>query len=224
MKTSFHHYYRKGFTLIELLIVIAILATLAGIAYPAYMSIQDNANKTAAKKHCTDIVEGVSRFAQDNNGMLPYDPDAVRADSKDQVHLVTADGKDARLIEILSNREDGDERINAGRETYLRSDEQEEARNGLFIDGSGSIGFYDPWGNPYYVVLCEDELGCIDPFNRRKRFRGKNCLVYSVGADGTGSPAVRRTMSAESEEEADIAAEIAEEALEDNVYSWKNNK
>lgn len=231
MKTTFSRSRFKGFTLIELIIVIAILATLASIAYPTYMSIQENAARTAAKKSCTDIVTGVERFKQDNNGMLPYDPNEATPDGKDQIYLETVEGKDAKLIKVLTNREeDDDARLNSSRDTYLRSDEQEQPMGGLFIDSSEGVNFYDPWGQPFYIVLCEEEQGAIDPFTS-KRLRGKNCLVYSTGPDQDGKASVAAADADEdapkgkrSRKAAAAAAELAEEALEDNVYSWKNPK
>lgn len=228
MKKSFLPRSRKGFTLIELIIVIAILATLASIAYPTYMSIQDNAKGTAAKKACLDIVEGVTRYAQDNNGMLPYDAKEVEPDKKDQIYLETSAGKDARLIQVLTNREeDDDTRLNVTRDTYLRSDEQDKPFDGLYIDSSDGINFYDPWGHAYQVVLCEEEKGCIDPFNAKKRYRGKKCLVYSLGSDGEGMGMTSSTTTAKKPAKgaaAAAAAEAEEEAIEDNIYSWKNKK
>ncbi|MGN0864565.1 MAG: type II secretion system protein [Akkermansia sp.] len=232
MKVHFPHRSHGGFTLIELIIVIAILATLAGIAYPTYMSIQENASKTAAKKVCTDIVEGVTRFAQDYNGMMPYDANEAQPDAQDQIYLRTKAGEDARLIMVLTNREedDADNRINTNRDTYLRSDEQEQPRDGLFIDANDGINFYDPWGQPYYLVLCEEEKGCIDPFTS-KRLRGKKCLVYSLGADGEGAGNTEAATSRKGgkkgkkgTQNAAASAEADAEAIEDNVYSWKNPK
>ena len=231
MKVRFPHRSHGGFTLIELIIVIAILATLASIAYPTYMSIQENASKTAAKKVCTDIVEGVTRFAQDYNGMMPYDANEAQPDAQDQIYLRTKAGEDARLIMVLTNREedDADNRINTNRDTYLRSDEQEQPRDGLFIDANDGINFYHPWGQPYYLVLCEEEKGCIDPFTS-KRLRGKKCLVYSLGADGEGAGNTEAATSRKGAKKGknntknDTSAEAEAEAIEDNVYSWKNPK
>lgn len=237
MKISLSPCSSKGFTLIELIIVIAILATLAGIAYPTYMSIQGNAARTAAKKVCTDIVSAVESFKQDNNGMLPYNNEMVEIDDKDQMYLTTTAGEDGNLIKVLTNRENDDEgrRLNSTRDIYLRSDEQDQPREGLFVDSSGEIHFYDPWGEPYYIVLCEEEEGCIDPFTSR-RYRGKNCLVYSTGPDQEGkagaakpkpvtkTKAKGKKAKKAAAEAAAAAAELAEEALEDNVYSWKNQK
>ena len=234
MKISLSPRSAKGFTLIELIIVIAILATLAGIAYPTYMSMQENAGRTAAKKVCTDIVSAVESFKQDNNGLLPYETEMVEPDSKDQMYLSTTAGEDANLIKVLTNREDDeDRRLNSTRDIYLRSDEQDQPRDGLFADASGELHFYDPWGQPYYIVLCEEDEGAIDPFTSR-RYRGKNCLVYSTGPDTEGRPALASEKPKTSSNKkggkkaaaaaAAAAAEIEEEALEDNVYSWKNQK
>ncbi len=219
MKTTFRHSCNKGFTLIELLIVIAILGTLAGIAYPTYMSVQEGARKSAAKKVCTDIVEGCTRFSQDNNGLLPYNPDDAEADSNDQIFLTSKGGKDAGLITILTNREEGDDRINATRDTYLRSDEQERPTDGLYVDDSGLVSFYDPWSQPYYIILCEEDQGCIDPFVRKKRLRGKKCLVYSTGPNQVGMAAGHSRAARKSG-----ASASATKDVEDNVYSWKREK
>ncbi len=227
MDTSYISHRSKGFTLIELIVVIAILATLASIAYPAYMSFMDDAKRTSSAKTCADIVEAVTRFRTDNNGMLPYVVDAVKPDKNDQIFLKTADGEDADMLKILTNNEeDEDNRVNSLKEFYLKSTEVEEPVDGLYTNpNNGELGLYDPWGNPYYVVLCEEEDGCLDPFaSRKKRLRNKPCIVYGLGPDGLGvapNGKAGKKEKAASKEEAEIAAEEAADAILDNVYSWK---
>lgn len=203
----------KGFTLIELIVVIAILAVLAGVSAPAILSHLEDAKRSSASKTCADIVQAVSSFAQDNGGAMPYSPNKAKPDGKDQIHLETAGGKDADMIKILSNREDDEEdRLNTMKDYYLRSDETEDKqKGGLYVDpNSGDVELYDPWGTPFYVVICEENEGCIDPYTK-KRVRGKNCLVYSLGPDKAGAPSKKRRTA-------------DEDALEDNVYSWKKRK
>lgn len=240
MKTTFTSHFKKGFTLIELIVVIAILGTLASISYPVVMSFIGTANRAAAEKVCGDIVGAVDNFKNDHSGMLPYRAEKVKADRNDQISLITADGKDADLVKILTNREDDeDDRINTNKEFYLRSDEQESKLNGLFVDtNTGELGLYDPWGSPYYVILCEESEGCIDPFTQR-RLRAKNCIVYGLGPDKAGVAPDRSASSTKSHkknkknnkgngkkgskgaESSTASAEEDAEAIEDNVYSWK---
>lgn len=226
MKTPFLN--RKGFTLIELLIVIAILATLGGISVPVYMTITENAKKTSARNVCTNICQGISNFADDNGGNLPYDTNEAEANSDGQIFLTTTDGKDARMIEILTNNEDKDgERLNTLGNTYLTAQEQEKPADGLFRDASEKLHFYDPWGKPYYVVLCEEDEGCIDPFTAKKRITApfRHSLVYSTGPDTEGlAPAHSGKGSKKSGKKAPTLTAEEEEVLEDNVYSWKTKK
>ena len=144
------------------------------------------------------------------------------------------------MIKILTNREgeDVERRLNSTRSIYLKADEQEQPSDGLFVDSMGDVHFYDAWGKPFHIILCEEDEGAIDPFTSR-RYRGKNCLVYGTGPDGEGV-AVTETAAPKSKskkgkkmskkekkaaaEAAAAAAELMEEALEDNVYSWKNQK
>ncbi len=246
MKSNFLSRKPKGFTLIELIIVIGILAVLSSIAFPTYMSISANAQRAAAEKVCVDIATGVERYAQDNNSALPYDSSMVKPDAEDQIFLESANGKDGRLIEILTNREtDDDNRLNTSRDTYLRSDEKQDTakRDGLYVDEvTNTVSLYDTWGEPYHIILCEEQEGCADPFTH-KRFRGKHCFVYSTGPDregvaesaapvdtkagkkgkkgGKNAKKDKKQAKKEQQAAAAAAAEELEEALEDNVYSWK---
>src|SRR2546428_8009548 len=51
-----------GFTLIELLIVIAIIAILIGLLFPAFSAVQDQAKRTQAKNDLTQIVGAVNAY------------------------------------------------------------------------------------------------------------------------------------------------------------------
>ncbi len=51
-----------GFTLVELLIVIAIIAILIGLLFPAFKGVQDQAKRTQAKNDLTQIVTAVNAF------------------------------------------------------------------------------------------------------------------------------------------------------------------
>ena len=236
MKTRFIPRSAKGFTLIELLVVIAILATIAGIAFPVYMSVQENAKKTAAKKGCTDLVEACTRYSQDYNGMMPYDTRATQPDNNDQIYLVTENDKDARMIAILTNREGDDaDRINTTRDTYLRADEQPSKLNGLYAKDD-EIGYYDAWGKPYYVTINETDEGAFDPFDEKTRVRGKKCLVYSLGPNMEGiAPAHNTQPKAKKsskkggkkggkKNKKNTVDEEYLEQIEDNIYSWKSAK
>ena len=228
MKISTGSPFRRGFTLIELIVVIAILGTLAGISYPAIMGFQENARVSAANKTCVDIVAGVSHFKQDHNGILPYYPNSAKPNRDDQIFLTTEAGKDAGLVSVLTGYEENDEKLNINNEAYMKPTRAEEPRDGLFGESADELSLYDPWGMPYYVVLCESLDGCIDPFTN-KRIRRENCLVYSTGPDKEGisrahlGKAAKKAGKKMTAAQKAAAAEEAEDALIDNVYSWKKN-
>ena len=218
----------RGFTLLELIVVIMILATLAGIAYPTIMSFTENARISAANKTCLDIVNGVAQFKQDHNGVLPYQSNRVKPDRDDQVYLTTLPGKDASLVSVLTGSEEGDTRLNVNNEAYMKPKKAEEKRDGLFGDTESELGLYDAWGNPFYIVISESMNGCMDPFTG-KRIRRESCLTYSTGPSGQGiapAHAGRKLRSSRNKTQAQkaAAAEEAEEGLADNIYSWKKTK
>lgn len=230
MRNFTHKAVRRGFTLIELIVVIAILATLMGIAFPAIMGFRENANISSASKTCMDIVSGVNSFKQDHNGILPFRTDQAKPNREDQIYLITEFKKDAGMLAALTGYEEGDDKLNINNEAYIKPTKADKKEDGLYGEGD-ELSLYDPWGMPYYVVLCEMDDGCIDPFTH-KRQRRENCLVYSTGPDKDGIADAhtgkrKKTAGApkgkKAKEAAKLAAQEAEDALQDNVYSWKKS-
>jgi prepilin-type N-terminal cleavage/methylation domain-containing protein len=65
----------EGFTLVELTIVMLIFGILLTIALPSYLSLQDRANKTAAKQDVSQAMKAVIAYGNDNYSASPADPD-----------------------------------------------------------------------------------------------------------------------------------------------------
>jgi prepilin-type N-terminal cleavage/methylation domain-containing protein len=61
----------RGFTLIELLVVITIIAILAGLALPAFTTVQQNARMTQAGNSARQIIVCLKAWAGDNQGLYP---------------------------------------------------------------------------------------------------------------------------------------------------------
>jgi len=80
MKTS----KTNAFTLIELLVVISIIAILAGIALPAFTTVQIKGRQTQALSNVKQIILACRLFASDNNGNYPtnqLDPTTLQPSS-----------------------------------------------------------------------------------------------------------------------------------------------
>ena len=76
----------KGFTLIELLIVVAIIAVLAGIAVPNYLSAQARSKVARTKSDLQNLATALESYYVDNNSyprcwnwnLFPTSPNSVR--------------------------------------------------------------------------------------------------------------------------------------------------
>jgi len=66
----------RAFTLIELLVVIAIVGVLAALVLPALARAKDSGRKAACISNLMQMGIAIHSYAQDNDGKIPYGPDA----------------------------------------------------------------------------------------------------------------------------------------------------
>ena len=62
---------RKAFTLVELLIVIAIIALLAAILFPAFSRARESARRSSCQSNLKQISLGLMQYAQEYDGHQP---------------------------------------------------------------------------------------------------------------------------------------------------------
>jgi prepilin-type N-terminal cleavage/methylation domain-containing protein len=66
-----HDVKRRGFTLIELLVVVAIVALLAGIAFPVFGRVKESGRRAQCMSNLRQLHAACVAYAADNEGHLP---------------------------------------------------------------------------------------------------------------------------------------------------------
>ena len=129
------------------------------------------AKKTTALATATAIESAVNNFYTEY-GVLPNVPAVVKTITPDGVELLT----------MLKGLEKSTAPRNIRAIKFLSVKEGKNGKNGLIFDPSGTsiVGLFDPWGNPYTVVLDQDDDKQIEV--RRgsiaKTLRGRRVAAY----------------------------------------------
>lgn len=168
-----------GFTLIELLVVITIIAALAALSFAGVNAALKRARTTEAEVMANGLVTAIERFETEYNRLPDFDGE-----------LETDGGQGAELLRVLLAQEgEGSDIQNKRKIVFLEAKEAKGRRGGLYYgsDGAGATaqGMYDPFGNPFTVVMntdYEDTLSFTYD-GRTYDLRGKTVAVYSPGAD-----------------------------------------
>ena len=205
MKTPSNFRPQRGFTLIELLVVIAIIAVLAGAGFAVGSAALERARKLAAQNSATAIDQAVNAFFSEYGG-FPADgtvdgegtavDTSIETTGEDGVAFLNAllgidRGSNTRGISFLSAKE-GKLRGQGGTDGIV------------YEEDSGNVrGLYDPWGNPFTVVMDTNYTGFVEvtPMNngtaientKTTPLHGRRVAVYSPGVRG-GDTATLRTM------------------------------
>ena len=69
---------QRGFTLIEMMIVVAIIGTLAAIAYPSYDEYVKRGNRTEGQALLSDASARQERYFAQNNAYITADADVAK--------------------------------------------------------------------------------------------------------------------------------------------------
>jgi prepilin-type N-terminal cleavage/methylation domain-containing protein len=138
---------RRAFTLIEMLVVIAIIATLAGILLPVVAGVKKKAKIAQAGTEARSLAAAIAAY-QSLYGIFPCSD----ADAKGGVDL-TYTNRNADIIMILLDVDGG---VNAG---HVRNPQKHVFLNGKMVTSAAQPGigpdynFRDPWGSPYVITL-----------------------------------------------------------------------
>lgn len=134
---------RSAFTLVELLIVIAIIAILAGLAFPAVQGALNSGKKAQARNDVQQIAAAIRAY-QLEYGRLPSSVTSPGDGDEDFL------GKDRskEVIGILTGENTSN--LNPQGRAFLEAKTTTSRKGG--IDPSDKT-FYDPWGEPYLIKL-----------------------------------------------------------------------
>jgi prepilin-type N-terminal cleavage/methylation domain-containing protein len=150
-----------AFTLIELLIVIAIIAILAGLAFPAMQGALNSGRKAQARNDVTQLAAAVKSY-QLEYGKLPG--------ASGGTDLTPADNK-AVMSALTSSNTDNPRGI-----VFFEPKPAKGNKAGLGPDGK----YYDPWGTEYIISLDTD-------YNNKISNLITTVIVESSGPDTNAS-------------------------------------
>lgn len=157
-----------GFTLIELLTVIAIIAILMGLLFPAINAVKENAKKTQAKSDISQIVAAVKAYHTEygkypdiSNG-TPATSDIFVGD-KDMGAVAGDNSILFNTLRAIPKAPNTDHVLNPRRITFFEgkaASNPEQPRAG-FAEGppkgdTAQGALYDPWGKQYGIMIDAD--------------------------------------------------------------------
>jgi len=143
---------KRAFTLIELLTVIAIIAVLMGLLFPAVGAAQEAARKTQAKNDLVNMVNSIKAYYTEY-GKYPMTT-AVSSSGKYE------EGNNDQLFNVLRGLSTltGEQlALNPRKivfiETPTAKGTGDKKKGGIGDTGSQLGKYLDPWGNPYRIWI-----------------------------------------------------------------------
>lgn len=163
--------------------MIAIIAVLAAAGFAGGNAAMQKARKVTAQAAATSVATAIDQFYAEYSS-LPSGSDGS---------LATDSGDGVDVLNILAGLEDGDDIENDRKIRFLSLKEAKSGnRDGVVYGANGNTieGLYDPWGQPYFIVMDTDydEKLSVTPGNGigQVRLNGRRAAVYSLGVNSPG--------------------------------------
>jgi prepilin-type N-terminal cleavage/methylation domain-containing protein len=204
MQSHAHSPTSRGFTLIELLTVIAIIAILMALLFPAYEAIKDQGRKASASVAVQGIISAVKNYYTEY-GKFPdiTDPNSTSTTSSTNDLIVgdkaagVAGNPNSLLFCTLRAIDDSVNASNAQNPRKIVYFEGKRVGNPLLPkdgfqddpnqgDATTKMCFFDPWGSQYNVVLDTSGDNKIDVGSQYTDFATPNEPRVQVGAFSLG--------------------------------------
>lgn len=181
----------RAFTLIELLTVIAIIAVLMGLLFPAVSSVKESARKAQAKNDATQIVTAVKAYYTEY-GKYPV---ATGAGAAADTTFGSGGTNNKDLFDVLRAIPPVPPAplLNPRQIVFLEPPvaKPNSRRGGIIPDGETGAGeFYDPWGSPFLIRIDTDYNNTIEVNPYTDNPGGEpvrtGVIVWALGKDGAG--------------------------------------
>ena len=195
----------RGFTLVELLTVIAIIAILMGLLFPAVASVRETAKKNQARNDCVGIVAAVKQYYAEYGKYPPIVVESgsgtAGAEEKDLVIGDPACTKAKAVNSALFNtlraidREPNDKHsLNPRKISFYENKavaDPAAPRAGFLEKGGESTNLgclFDPWGKQYNIIIDTnyDNVIDIDEVYDDTEWKGDGRPRVGVGAFAMG--------------------------------------
>jgi prepilin-type N-terminal cleavage/methylation domain-containing protein len=140
---------QRAFTLLELLVVIAVIAVLAGLLFPAVQSVLERAKKVQAKNDLTQIVTAVNAFYTEY-GRYPTNATSDAA-------AAYGPGNQSTNNSLLNElRAQDSYSLNTRQIVFISPANVKDDNNPRSGINGANGGYYDPWGSEYSIALDAD--------------------------------------------------------------------
>jgi prepilin-type N-terminal cleavage/methylation domain-containing protein len=198
-----------GFTLIELLTVIAIIAILMGLLFPAVNAVKDNAKKVQAKNDVMQIVAAVKSYyteygkypplqapgsggGKGGGGGSEAETDQIIGD--EAANAKENNSKLFNTLRAIAEEPNTDNKLNPRRVVFFEAkaaSNPDSPRAGFLDRVGGKSGgdkgsFYDPWGKQYNIVLDSNYDNVLDVSQVYTDFSDTEKPRTAVGAFSLG--------------------------------------
>jgi prepilin-type N-terminal cleavage/methylation domain-containing protein len=172
-----------GFTLVELVIVMAIIAILMGLLFPAFKGVQDQAKRTQAKNDLTQIVTAVNAFYTEY-GRYPTTA------TTDATATYGPGGSTTENGGLFSELRATSTLLNTRQIVFMSPPDAKDQTNPRSGIKTSTGGYYDPWGTEYAVAIDADYSNQItNPYggsaNAGPTTLNIGVIAWSAGKDKT---------------------------------------